>query len=182
MRDECRSSSPAACAPVSQDSALQTTARGQRAASAFPTVLLKIHSKRVAGSKLQRPQVMCESFQLEIQRTCHCLMERQNEFFVVSHPPLVLDEGCTHGRNLGAICSLIPTGSDVMGRKPIIHFCSGQTIAWIRLSPHYVVNKVLLAQTVSACVYSILFSQYKGRTECLAGTSKVTLLSDLLPG
>lgn len=176
MRDEHRSSSPAACAPVSQDSALQTTARGQRAASAFPTVLLKIHSKRVAGSKLQRPQVMCESFQLEIQRSCHCLMEKQNEFFVMSYPPLVLDEG------LGVICSLIPTGSDVVGRKPIIHFGSGQTIAWIRLSPHYVVNKVLLAQTVSACIYSILFSQYKGRTECLAGTSKVTLLSDLLPG
>lgn len=75
-RDECRSSSPVACAPVSRDGALQTTARGQRAASAFPTVLFKIHSKRVAGSKLQQPQVMCESFQLEIQRTSHCLMEK----------------------------------------------------------------------------------------------------------
>lgn len=83
MRDDHRSSSPVACAPMSRDSALQTTARGQRAASAFPTVLLKIHSKRVAGSKLQQPQVMCESFQLEIQRTCHCLMEKRNEFFVV---------------------------------------------------------------------------------------------------
>lgn len=157
MRDDHRSSSPAACAPMSRDTALQTTARGQRAALAFPTVLLKIHSKRVAGSKLQQPQVMCESFQLEIQRTCHCLMEKRI-LCRVSHPPSSLDEGWIHGSNLGAIRSLIPTGSDVMVRKPIIDFGSGQTIAWIRLSPYYVVNKVLLAQAVSACAYSLLFS------------------------
>lgn len=111
---------------MSQDSALQTTTRGQRARLAFTTVLLKIHSKPVAGSELQQAQAMCDSFQLEIQRTRHVWCPSETHSFSSFSSSVVLGRGAgSTGRNAVTVHPLIPAGSDVMGRKPVRDLSSG---------------------------------------------------------
>lgn len=95
------------CMQMSQESVLQAATRGQRSPSMFNNYFAQNkQASRTAGNEMPQLQLMCESFQLGIQRAC-CLMKKWHAFLLCVSllPWWSLAKSWFHSREYG--CHLV---------------------------------------------------------------------------